>query len=196
MGALPNGSKPRAFAVSAVVTLGFVVVFGAFGLIITPLALSVEKYLPWATIVIGFVLVGLGISLLRGRELTAHIPKLNKGGRDGTLLSMFLYGISYAIASLSCTIGPFLAVTSTTFRNSNLISGIGVFVAYALGMGIIVTALTVAVFLDTAAPEVYTLSLHDALPISRCVERARLERSPTIYPMSISSLIIAAMMYG
>jgi hypothetical protein len=96
------------------------------------------------------VLVGLGISLARGKELQAHIPKLNKGGRDGTLPSMFLYGVSYAVASLSCTIGPFLAVTSTTFRSSNLISGVGVFVAYALGMGLVVTALTVAVALAKA----------------------------------------------
>jgi cytochrome c biogenesis protein CcdA len=142
---------PRAFAVSAAVTLGFVAVFGTFGLIITPLALSVERYLPWATIVIGIGLVGLGISLARGRELNAHIPKLNKGGRDGTLVSMFLYGVSYAIASLSCTIGPFLAVTSTTFRSANLVSGVAVFVAYALGMGIVVTALTVSVALAKAS---------------------------------------------
>jgi cytochrome c biogenesis protein CcdA len=141
---------PRAFAVSAAVTAGFVAVFGTFGLVITPLALSVEKYLPWATIVIGIALVGLGISLARGRELNTHIPKLNKGGRDGTLPSMFLYGVSYAIASLSCTIGPFLAVTSTTFRSANLVSGVGVFVAYALGMGVVVTALTVAVALAKA----------------------------------------------
>ena len=141
---------PRAFAVSAAVSAGFVAVFGTFGLVITPLALSIEKYLPWATVVIGIALVGLGVSLARGRELNAHIPKLNKGGRDGTLLSMFLYGVSYAVASLSCTIGPFLAVTSTTFRSANLISGVGVFVAYALGMGIVVTALTVAVALAKA----------------------------------------------
>jgi cytochrome c-type biogenesis protein len=141
---------PRAFAVSAAVTAGFVAVFGTFGLVITPLALSVEKYLPWATVVIGIGLVGLGVSLARGRELNAHLPKLNKGGRDATLVSMFLYGVSYAIASLSCTIGPFLAVTSTTFRSVNLISGVGVFVAYAIGMGIVVTALTVAVALAKA----------------------------------------------
>ncbi|CAN5769128.1 cytochrome c biogenesis CcdA family protein [soil metagenome] len=138
---------PRALAVSAAMTAGFVAVFGIFGSIITPLAVSVEEYLPWATIVIGIALVGLGIALLAGRELTLRIPKLNKGGRDGTIGSMFLYGVSYAVASLSCTIGPFLAVTSTTFRTGGFISGVSVFVAYGLGMGAIVTALTLAVAL-------------------------------------------------
>lgn len=149
-GARPVHAVTRAFAVSAAVTAGFVVVFGAFGLVVTPLALSVERYLPWVTIVIGIGLVVLGVSLARGRELIAHLPKLNKGGRDGSMPSMFLYGVSYAVASLSCTIGPFLAVTSTTFRSSNLISGVGVFVAYAIGMGIVVAALTVAVALAKA----------------------------------------------
>jgi hypothetical protein len=62
--------------------------------------------------VIGAALVGLGGWLLTGRELVLHIPKLSRGGRDGSLGSMFLFGVSYAVASLSCTIGPFLAVTS------------------------------------------------------------------------------------
>ena len=122
---------PRAFKVSAALTAGFVAVFGAFGLIISPLALSIEKYLPWATIVIGLAVIGLGVALLAGRQLTVHIPKLERGGRDGTVASMFVFGVSYAVASLSCTIGPFLAVTSSTFRSSNFVSGVAVFVVYA-----------------------------------------------------------------
>lgn len=141
------GAVPRAIAVSGAMTAGFVVVFGLFGAIITPLAVSVEKYLPWATIVIGVALIGLGTVLLSGRELALKLPKLNKGGREGTVSSMFLFGVSYAIASLSCTIGPFLAITTTTFRSGSFVSGVAVFLAYALGMGAIVTALTVGVAL-------------------------------------------------
>ena len=63
------------------------------------------------------------------------------------MLSMFLFGVSYAVASLSCTIGPFLAVTSTTFRNENYLSGVFVFVLYGLGMGLVVSVLTMAVAL-------------------------------------------------
>jgi ABC-type nickel/cobalt efflux system permease component RcnA len=102
------------------------------------------------TIVIGVGLVGLGIALLAGRQLTLAIPKLQRGGSDGTLASMFLFGISYAIASLSCTIGPFLAVTTATFRSQNWLAGLAVFVTYALGMGLVVAILTVAVALTKA----------------------------------------------
>lgn len=145
-----RGGMSRAFAVSAVLTTGFVAVFGLFGLVISPLALSVERYLPWATIVIGVALVVLGVALVAGTEVTLHIAKLDRGGRDGSFGSMFLFGVSYAVASLSCTIGPFLAVTTSTFRSENVVSGVGVFVAYGLGMGAVVTALTVAAALARA----------------------------------------------
>ena len=87
---------------------------------------------------------------MMGRDLTLHTPKLAKGGTDGGLRSMFLFGVSYAVASLSCTIGPFLAVTSTTLRSQNALSGIAMFVVYALGMGLVVTGLTVGVALARA----------------------------------------------
>jgi cytochrome c biogenesis protein CcdA len=137
----------RALGVSAALTLGFVVVFGLFGLVVTPLALSVEQHLPWVTIVIGVLLTGLGISLLAGRAFSVPIPKLQRGGQDGSMVSMFLFGVSYATASLSCTIGPFLAVTTSTFRSSSWVAGTGVFLAYALGMGVVIAVLTVALSL-------------------------------------------------
>lgn len=144
------GAVARALAVSAALTAGFVVVFGIFGVVVTPLALSVEDKLPWVTILIGLGLVVLGIALLAGKQPTLRIPKLQRGGGDGTLGSMFLFGVSYATASLSCTVGPFLAVTTTTFRSSSFVAGSAVFLAYALGMGIVIGVLTVALALAKA----------------------------------------------
>ncbi len=141
------GAVARALKVSAVLTAGFVLVFGICGIIIVKIASEFQRYLPWATVVIGISLVGFGVYLLTGRELVLRIPKLNVGGADGTLASMFLFGVSYAVASLSCTIGPFLGATSTTFRNENFASGVAVFVVYGLGMGLVVSVLTVAVAL-------------------------------------------------
>ena len=141
----------RALVVSLTLTAGFVLVFGLFGLVVTPFALRLEQHLPWVTIVIGVGLVGLGIALLAGKQLVLRIPKLERGGSDGTLPSMFVFGVSYAIASLSCTIGPFLAITTTTFRTENWISGLGIFVTYAIGMGVVIALLTVSVALARSA---------------------------------------------
>jgi cytochrome c-type biogenesis protein len=142
-----TGAVGRALTVSAALTAGFVLVFGLFGLIVSPLAIRLEQYLPWATVVIGIALVGLGIALLAGRQLVLALPKLQRGGGDGTLGSMFLFGVSYAVASLSCTIGPFLAVTTSTFRSDSWLAGLAVFVVYGLGMGLVIAILTVAVAL-------------------------------------------------
>ncbi len=137
----------RALGMTGAMTAGFVAVFGAFGLLVVPLALSLERFLPWATIVIGIALVGLGIALLAGRELLLATPKLHGAAPSRSFASMVLYGVAYAVASLSCTIGPFLAVTSTTFRSGTLLDGVAVFVLYALGMGLVVGILAVAVAL-------------------------------------------------
>ena len=57
---------------------------------------------------------------------------------------MFLFGASYAIASLGCTIGTFVLAVAPTFREENFISGIASFVLYGLGMGTVVIFLTIA----------------------------------------------------
>jgi len=165
------GAVGRALTVSLALTAGFVLVFGTFGLIVSPLALRIERYLPWATVVIGFGLLGLGIALVLGRQLMIRIPKFQKGGQDGTLPSMFLFGVSYAVASLSCTIGPFLAVTTSTFRSESWLTGLGVFIAYGLGMGVIIAVLTVAVALAKSG---VVLRFRNLLPVMNRIAGALL----------------------
>ncbi|WP_436776428.1 cytochrome c biogenesis CcdA family protein [Yinghuangia sp. YIM S09857] len=141
----------RALRMTGAMTAGFVAVFGVFGLVVTPLALSVQEWLPWATIVIGAVLVALGVWLVAGREVFLSAPKLNTGPPTRSVWSMVLYGVSYAVASLSCTIGPFLALTTSTFETASIPAGVAVFVAYALGMGLVVGVLALAVALAQTA---------------------------------------------
>lgn len=137
----------RALRFTAGMTAGFVAVFGTFGLVITPLALSVERYLPYLTILVGVTLLGLGAWLLSGREVM--IRRLSNRGKGPTLSwwSQVAYGATFAVASLSCTVGPFLAITSTSLSGRDAIEVMQTYVAYALGMGtvILVLALTVAI---------------------------------------------------
>jgi cytochrome c biogenesis protein CcdA len=134
----------RAIAVSAVLTAGFVTVFGLIGVVFGSALSQVQQRAPWFTIVLGVLLVGLGIYMLTGREFTLRIPKLQRGGSDGTMLSMYLFGLSYALASLTCAIAPFLGVTSSA-ATGNLVSRIVTFSLYGVGMGLVVTVLTIAV---------------------------------------------------
>ena len=79
------GAVGRALAVSAVLTAGFVTVFGLLGAALSPVLQEVQDYAPWFTIVFGALLVGLGVYLLTGRELVLKIPKMQRGASDGTL---------------------------------------------------------------------------------------------------------------
>lgn len=147
-----RGGVTRALIATAAMTGGFTAVFGTFALVVSPLALSVERWLPWATLVIGVALLALGAWLLTGRELRVRLPQVRATSRPAdSALSMGLYGISYAVASLSCTIGPFLALTTTAFRSGSVLGVVGVFLAYAAGMGAVVGVLTLAVALSRQA---------------------------------------------
>lgn len=149
----------RALAATAMMALGFLIVFGGFGLLIAPLAGQVQRFLPFVTVVIGVVLVAIGGWLLSGREMTILLPKPRGGAPTGQLGSMFGYGLAYALASLSCTVGPFLAVTGQTFRSDSPGLGVLAFVAYGAGMTLVVGVLAVAVALAgaTAATSVRRL---------------------------------------
>ena len=59
--------------------------------------------------------------------------------------------MTFALASLSCTIAPFLAVTSTALGAASIASALTAFVAYALGMGTVVLVLALAVATSSAS---------------------------------------------
>lgn len=141
----------RALAATAMMALGFLLVFGTFGLVIAPLATSVQEYLPAVTVVIGVALLALGVWMLSGREITLLLPKPGRGAPTARLGSMFGYGLAYAIASLSCTIGPFLAVTAGTFSSGSVLGGVLAYLAYGAGMALVVGVLAVATALASSA---------------------------------------------
>lgn len=138
----------RALVLTGAMTLGFVAVFGAFGMLAAPAVDAVARRLPWLSVVIGLVLVALGGWLLGGREL----PSLPRFSRSGAITrrfgSMVLFGATYAVASLGCTIGPFLAVVATAgFRGGAPLAGVGLFLSYGVGMALLIGSVALAVAL-------------------------------------------------
>ncbi len=151
----------RSLAVGLSVSAGFLLVFGLVGVAIYHLSASVYEWVPWATIVIGAVLVVLGLAMLRGFEPVLNLPKLNRGGGSQDGRSMFVFGISYAVASISCALPLFTGAVAGTFRRENLASSLAVFVAYGLGMTLVLLVLTVSLGM---ARQGIVRSLRRALP--------------------------------
>jgi cytochrome c biogenesis protein CcdA len=137
----------RALAVGATLTAGFLVVFGLLGLALEPVLSTIQERLPWVTIALGVGLVVVGALMLRGRTFTVNLPKLNKGTNSRELTSVFLFGVSYALVSLSCTISLFIAAVATTVEAESFAVGVGAFLAYGLGMGLVLTVMTLALAL-------------------------------------------------
>jgi cytochrome c biogenesis protein CcdA len=135
----------RALLVGAVMTAGFVAVFASAGMVIEWVSGEFQAHLWWITIVLGAALIGIGVFYATGREVVLRLPHLEKGGQSTELSSMFLFGISYAIASLGCTIPTFLVAVSRSFRTESFVSGVASFVVYAIGMGVVITFVTVCV---------------------------------------------------
>jgi cytochrome c biogenesis protein CcdA len=152
-GAGRRAALGRAVTATAAMAAGFVVVFGGFGLLTVSVASTVQRYLPYVTVVIGTIIVALGIWLLVGREITP-LRTVARGARwapTARLGSMFGYGVSYATASLSCTVGPFLAVTAAGLRGGSVAGTAAVYLAYAAGFTLVVGVLAVAAALASSA---------------------------------------------
>ncbi len=141
---LPPGRRVlRAVGVAVAVSVGFVIVFGLVGIVIDSAAGEVRRQLPWITIGIGGLLAVTGAAMVAGWSPVLDIarPVLGSGRRG--VVAMVGYGATYAIASLSCTIGPFLAVTGTAVSMSRF-DAVAVYVAYAVGMGMVILAISVS----------------------------------------------------
>jgi cytochrome c biogenesis protein CcdA len=148
-GTMPGSQRAtmrRAVIVSGAVSTGFLSVFLVAGVISYNFTNWINENAKYATGAIGVALLVLGVAMLFGYKLPFMTPRLDAGG-DGpkqTVSAMFVYGIAYAVASIGCTIGLFIATVFSTTRRDGLASGVGNMLAYGAGMALLVSALTIA----------------------------------------------------
>jgi cytochrome c-type biogenesis protein len=138
-----RASMRRALVVSGSVAAGFMLVFLVAGLIIYSSTTWIIENAKYATAVIGAGLIVLGVAMLFGYRLPISTPKLDAGGRNRTVWSMFVYGVAYAIASISCTIGLFINSVFRSAGRDGGFTGVANALAYGAGMALVVVALTV-----------------------------------------------------
>jgi len=149
----PDGTRATAAAVgralrcTAALTAGYVLVFGAFGLVLAPLASWLQPRLPWLTVALGLALALLGGWLVAGRSLPSLAARVRAPALTGTAASMVLFGMAYAVASLGCAVGPFLAIVVSSLRAGSIVPGLALFLAYAAGMGLVIGVVALAVAL-------------------------------------------------
>ncbi|CAN5833285.1 cytochrome c biogenesis CcdA family protein [soil metagenome] len=138
-----RASMRRALLVGAAVSAGFLSVFVVVGYVADRSTRWINEYSRYATAVVGVGLVGLGIAMLAGYRPPISTARLGVSSDRRTVRSMFVYGIAYAVASIGCTIGLFVATMFGTGRRDGTFSGVANGLAYGAGMTLVVMALTV-----------------------------------------------------
>ncbi|MHA1572288.1 MAG: cytochrome c biogenesis CcdA family protein, partial [Alphaproteobacteria bacterium] len=158
----PSDAIIRALVAGGVMTFGFLLIFGLGGGAIALGAGWLTSVFPWAGLVIGVALAGMGLVVLSGRRIGLGLmprPAAAAGGLRGDLV----FGLGYGTASLSCTLPIFLAVMGAAATDSAL-AGVLSVSAYALGMGTIVVALAVCAALSKTGLAVAFKGLLPYLP--------------------------------
>ncbi len=141
----PNAGVGSALRVGGIVSLGFLVVFGTTGLLINAGVRVIIDWIPYVALGVGVVMVVLGVAMLRGYQLAIGFLKVQGGTGSRDPKSVFTFGVSYALASLSCTLPVFLSVVVGSVTATNFISGFATYIAYGVGMSVLLVAVTLAV---------------------------------------------------
>ena len=119
--------------VSTTVTIGFILIFFLFGLLISSGFYALKNIFSYIGLFISFILLAYGFYMLSGR--TIYFSGLNKlansmgSSEDKNLKFYFYYGISFGLTSLSCSLPIFMSIVFS-FSNTSSIGNL--FLDFAL----------------------------------------------------------------
>lgn len=126
-------------------TAGVMAVFLVVGVIISGLGTALARFIPWLGLAVGGVVAGTGLVMLVRPSVNPSLPVARWADRFGRRTGAFTFvafGAGYGLASLGCTLPVFLVVTAQALAAGGFLPGIIVFLAYALGMGAVLLALS------------------------------------------------------
>lgn len=147
------GRAGEGLLLGVLITAGFLLVFGGFALVISLGLRAIVQWMPLLALLVGALLVLLGLWLLGGRSLPLRIPQPNFDVQARNPRAIFLYGMAYGFASLSCTMPIFLAVVGTSLTTTGPTGLTLMFGSYGIGMATVLmsVALGAALFKGVVA---------------------------------------------
>jgi cytochrome c-type biogenesis protein len=169
----------RAIAVSLTMTVAFVLLFAIVGIALSRGLHAVTQAFPTVGLTVGILMVVLGGWMVAGGTLSVDLgeraaDRLGGIARGTSLRAYFAYGIAYGLVSLSCTLPIFFVIVGGAATSSGLGAAVLQFILYALGMGLVITLLTVGISLLQAG----------ALRSVRAIQ-------PFVQPLSAALLLLA-----
>lgn len=128
--------------VGLVLSAGFMLVFGLAGIVLALGVRAVVQVVPWMALAMGLAFVAMGAWLLAGKHVAMRMPGLELGTGSG-YRALFLFGVAYAVGSLSCTLPVFLLVVGAAVTAGSAAGTVAVFLTYGLGMATVLMLLCV-----------------------------------------------------
>lgn len=144
----------KALRLAAATTAGFGLVIGLVGGLVSLGGRWLVGLFPVGGVLIGLVMIGLGIWLLISEQgLGLLIASRVTVTPERSLANVFLFGVAYAVTSLSCTLPILLAVVGSALAGGDWPTSLAQFAGYVLGMGLVMAAVTVGTSLFRRAVE-------------------------------------------
>lgn len=132
----------QALLVGLLMSAGSLAAFSVVGL---PLSLGARRLtdaIPWAGMAVGAAMAVAGAAVLFGKPLVLPIRHSIVPSRERRAAAMFVFGAGYAVASFGCTLPVFLALIGAAVASGGTVMTLAVFGAFALGMVVVLTALS------------------------------------------------------
>lgn len=153
------------FAVGLVLSAAFASVFVVAGVVVSIGIRELLDVVPWVAAAIGAILLALGVAMLAGRHVgltAADRVRVDRGASHG-YRRVALFGIGYALASLSCTLAVFLIVAGQASTVGDPLGMAAVFAAFAAGAATVLVAVCLSAALARGA---LVRALRRALPLA------------------------------
>lgn len=140
----------RALKVTISMTLGFVIVFGVIGSLVSfGLRSVIGSLLPWFGMGIGIALIAIsglllfGVNQFRYSSLPFRLSSMFTIFQTDTIRGYFFFGVSYALVSVGCALPIFMVVVTSTFAGQSILGILMSYINYSLGMGTIIFVVTI-----------------------------------------------------
>ena len=139
----------RAVGAAAFATVGFLVLFGALGLVtqlgwsqVAGRSASVAAYV---MVLLGIGMVGLGILSLTRRSVKLPLPEIGTGAGLRRPAALTVFGFSYGVASIGCALPLFVGGVAASFGRDSSMRAVTGLLAYGLGMGAVLGVLAIGI---------------------------------------------------
>lgn len=142
----------RAITVSLTMTAAFVLLFASVGIALSRGLHVVSQSFPAIGLAVGTLMVMLGGWMVVGGTLSVDLgeraaERIGGIARGTSIRAYFAYGLAYGLASLSCTLPIFLVIVGGAATSFGPRAALIQFILYAIGMGLVITLLTVGISL-------------------------------------------------